>query len=76
MLELILPKASDEAICRRRQICAGCEQMQFSSIVGTHTCGTFLMPVKGKSCGCILSEKTALRWSKCPQKKWTRENKK
>lgn len=36
-----------------------------------YTCGEYLTPVDGKSCGCILSLKTLFTdIFKCPQNKW------
>jgi len=43
--------------------------MEYTFAVGM-TCGKFMSPVKGVSCGCKLSWKSSLPNQKCPQNKW------
>ena len=53
----------------RLDICKACPQSQYTFGVGL-TCGDFVRPVSGVSCGCKLTWKTALKNQECPQKKW------
>lgn len=62
------------------KICRGCDQFTSNkgpSIAGIkvgpdfHSCGKFLDPVEGISCGCIIELKTIFsNLTKCPQGKW------
>jgi hypothetical protein len=58
-----------EEVKSRKEICNDCAQKRMTIGVGI-TCGTFLMPVKYVSCGCILTIKQKLADFHCPQKKW------
>lgn len=53
----------------RMKICDACPMMMRSRLVGK-TCGIFLAPVEGETCGCILAVKTKLKSFHCPQNKW------
>ena len=59
---------------RRLNICKACSQVEYTHAVGM-TCGKFLRPVKGVSCGCKLTWKAGLSAQKCPQEKWMPEEK-
>ncbi len=34
------------------------------------TCGTYLYPVSGISCGCVIADKIPVSGAQCPQEKW------
>lgn len=53
----------------RLNICKACSQVEYTYAVGM-TCGKFVRPVKGVSCGCKLTWKAGLPAQKCPQDKW------
>lgn len=53
----------------RLNICKACSQVEYTFGAGM-TCGKFLRPVKGVSCGCKLTWKTGLPAQRCPQDKW------
>lgn len=53
----------------RLNICKACSQVEYTYGVGM-TCGKFIRPVKGVSCGCKLTWKAGLPAQKCPQDKW------
>jgi hypothetical protein len=53
----------------RLDICKACPQSEYTFGVGL-TCGSFVRPVSGVSCGCKLTWKTALKNQQCPQDKW------
>ena len=62
-------KASKQEYNRRLKICNACKVSKTTYGVGL-TCGTFLKPVKGVSCGCKLSWKASIENQNCPQNKW------
>jgi hypothetical protein len=53
----------------RLNICKACSQVEYTFGAGM-TCGKFLRPVKGVSCGCKLTWKASLPAQRCPQDKW------
>ena len=53
----------------RLNICKACSQVEYTFGVGM-TCGKFVRPVKGVSCGCKLTWKAGLKGQACPQGKW------
>lgn len=65
-------------VLRKRKICSKCEQYTSNNIKALgkygkfHSCGKFLCPVKGVSCGCDIELKTLLtkKAFDCPQNKW------
>tara|TARA_R110000803_G_scaffold51254_1_gene106022 strand:- start:47 stop:292 length:246 start_codon:yes stop_codon:yes gene_type:complete len=54
---------------RRLELCKACPQSQYAFGVGL-TCGPFVRPVEGVSCGCKLTWKTSLANQECPQGIW------
>ena len=61
---------------KRLSICSDCPDSRFSFGVGL-TCGYFLnifppggIKPKNPTCGCVLSMKTKIKKSVCPQSKW------
>jgi len=53
----------------RLKVCKECSQSKYTFGVGL-TCGAFMQPIEGVSCGCKLTWKTSLKNQECPQKKW------
>jgi len=54
---------------QRLKICKACPQGVYTYGVGL-TCGKFVRPIEGVSCGCKLTWKTALKNQECPQGRW------
>lgn len=59
---------------QRLEVCRKCPFVRQAKGLGL-TCGTVLRPEKDRygnqlTCGCVLSVKTALAKTSCPQKKW------
>jgi hypothetical protein len=54
---------------QRLEICKACPQSIYTFGVGL-TCGKFVRPVDGVSCGCKLTWKTGLKNQECPQGRW------
>ncbi len=54
---------------QRLKICKACPQGVYTFGVGL-TCGKFVRPIEGVSCGCKLTWKTGLKNQECPQKRW------
>ena len=54
---------------QRLNICKACSQVEYTYAVGM-TCGKFLRPVRGVSCGCKLTWKAGIEGQACPQGKW------
>lgn len=65
-------------VLKRRAICKACPQYTKNNIARLgkfgrfHSCGKFMHPVEGVSCGCDIELKTLLskRLVSCPQNKW------
>jgi len=53
----------------RLEICKACPQGEYTWGVGL-TCGKFVRPVEGVSCGRKLTWKTGLKNQECPQGRW------
>ncbi len=64
-------KVDKEEYKRRLEICKSneCGVSKITYGVGM-TCGDFLKPKKGFSCGCKLTWKASLSSQSCPQDKW------
>lgn len=66
---------NNKVISDRKYICTICPQMIKSKVfTDIYTCGKFMQPVSGVSCGCIVIggflPKTELKGQSCPQNKW------
>ena len=70
-----MEKAKKESFkLRRLALCKACPQSQYAFGVGL-TCGAFLIPTEGVSCGCKLTWKCGLKNQECPQGIWGKEQK-
>lgn len=61
--------ADDNKQLFRLAICYSCPTLVNTPGVG-FTCGKYLNPVKGVSCGCVIEDKKKVEGAKCPQNKW------
>ena len=65
------PREKRKRLAKQRlKICSKCSELTFTKAINSHTCGKFLFPKTGISCGCILKLKTPLKKQSCPQSKW------
>lgn len=62
-------KVDKEEYNKRLKVCSSCPASKITFGVGL-TCGDFLKPVRGYSCGCKLSWKASISSQSCPQEKW------
>ncbi len=62
-------KTPPHIIAVRTATCYSCPTKVNTPKVGL-TCGTYLSPVPGVSCGCVVDDKIPVAGAECPQKKW------
>jgi len=53
----------------RLALCKTCPQVKYTWGIGL-TCGDYMRPISGVSCGCKLTWKCALKKQECPQGVW------
>lgn len=61
--------ADDNTQLFRTGTCYACPTLIDTAGVG-FTCGKYLNPEKGVSCGCVIENKKKVLGAKCPQGKW------
>jgi len=69
LVDSFVNPAPEDVVKGRRQVCEICEE-NVSCLAGARCCGKVYDPAAKKTCGCVISRKTARATESCPIGNW------